>query len=297
METNIGQEFQEFYYNLLEMVPRMIVAFVVLIIFIIAGKIFYRTIGRRIQKKGSDKVVSSFISEIVKWGIYIMGVITALHIVGFGSIASSIITSAGIGAIIFGFAFKDIGENFLSGILLAVKRNFEINDIIEVDNYKGTVKDIDLRTTHIRNVEGKDIYIPNSVMLKNTVVNYTKDGFLRLGFMIGIAPESPIDDVRTLILDFLKTENYVLTKPGPKVLVKELGEFTTDVEVQFWIDVFDKDFPWGNDTDNTVRSYVIADIKKLLDANGIEMPSQVLEHKMYRNGTINVKSAEEEKGA
>lgn len=82
--------------------------------------------------------------------------IIALNMAGFGGVASSLIAGAGIGAIIFGLAFEDVGENFLSGIILALKRPFEIGDIIEITGYKGRVRDLNLRVTQLRNVEGED---------------------------------------------------------------------------------------------------------------------------------------------
>ena len=187
MNIDFSKIFNDFYSDISSMLPNIITGILVIIIFIIMGKLFYTFIGKRIQKKWKDTIISNFVSEATKWSFYIFGLIIALNIVGFGGIASSLIAGAGISAIIFGFAFKDIGENFLAGIILALKRPFEIGDIIEVEGYKGTVKDLDLRVTHLRNVEGKDIYIPNSSIIKNTLVNYTKDGnYDRLRSFMGV---------------------------------------------------------------------------------------------------------------
>lgn len=219
--------------------------------------------------------------------------IIALNIVGFGGIASSLIAGAGISAIIFGFAFKDIGENFLAGIILALKRPFEIGDIIEVDGYKGNVEDLDLRVTHLRNFEGKDIYIPNSSIIKNTLVNYTKDGNLRVNFMLGIAPESNILKTRSLILEYLTQNKQILQTPNPNVVVQELGEFTTDLQVLFWVDILaNKKLP-DSYLGHNIRSKIITDIKEILDTNNIDMPSQVIEHKMYGANKFVVRTEEE----
>ena len=257
------------------------------------GKLFYYFVGKRIQKKWKDTIISNFISEATKWSFYIFGIIIALNIVGFGGIAGSLIAGAGISAIIFGFAFKDIGENFLAGIILALKRPFEIGDIIEVQGFKGNVKDLDLRITHLRNSEGKDIYIPNSTIIKNTLINYTKDGNLRVNFMIGIAPESNIKQTRKLIINYLINNEQVLQTPLPNVIVSELGEFTTDLNVLFWVDILaNKKLP-DDYLGHNIRSKVITDIKEILDKNNIEMPSQVLEHKMNGGNKIVIKNENE----
>ena len=289
MNIDISKIFNDFYVEISSKIPSIITALLVIIIFIILGKLFYSLIGKRIQKRWKDTIISNFVSEATKWSFYIFGIIIALNIVGFGGVASSLIAGAGISAIIFGFAFKDIGENFLAGIILALKRPFEIGDIIEVDGYKGHVRDLDLRITHLRNVEGKDIYIPNSSIIKNALINYTKDGNLRVNFMIGIAPECNINETRMLIIDYLKQNKQVLKNPMPNVVVAELGEFTTDLQVLFWVDILtNKNLP-DHYLGHNIRSKAITDIKEILDANNIEMPSQVIEHKMYRDNTFEVK--------
>jgi small-conductance mechanosensitive channel len=292
MNIDFSKIFNDFYLEVSTKLPNIITAILVIVIFIAMGKLFYSFIGNRIQKRWKDTIISNFISEATKWSFYIFGIIIALNIVGFGGISSSLIAGAGVSAIIFGFAFKDIGENFLAGIILALKRPFEIGDIIEVQGYKGNVKDLDLRVTHLRNAEGKDIYIPNSSIIKNPLINYTKDGHLRVNFMIGIAPESSITETRSLIIEYLKQNKQILQTPLPNVIVQELGEFTTDLQVLFWVDILaNKKLP-DNYLGHNIRSKAITDIKEILDSNKIEMPSQVIEHKMYRNHKLEFKKME-----
>ena len=292
MNVDFSKIFNDFYLEISSKLPNMITGILVILLFIILGKLFNTFIGKRIQKRWKDTIISNFVSEATKWSFYIFGIIIALNIVGFGGIASSLIAGAGISAIIFGFAFKDIGENFLAGIILALKRPFEIGDIIEVQGYKGSVKDLDLRMTHLRNVEGKDIYIPNSSIVKNALVNYTKDGNLRVSFMIGIAPECSLSQTRDLIIDYLVKNKQILKSPVPNVIVQELGEFTTDLQVLFWVDLLaNKKLP-DSYLGHNIRSKVITDIKEILDGNNIEMPSQVIEHKMYRENKFEVRKKE-----
>lgn len=286
MKIDLYKIFSDYLTKISVLIPNIITAIIVLIIAIILGKIVYKVIAKTTQKRWQDNIMSNFFAQVIKWVFYLFGMIIALNIVGFTGIAGTIFAGAGVSAIVFGFAFKDIGENFLSGIILTLKRPFEIGDIIEIGGDKGTVKDLDLRTTHIRNAEGKDIYVPNSLILKNTVSNYTKDGYLRINFMIGIAPECDIDKTRKLILEYLNKNNEVLNEPNYNVIVQELGEFTTDIQVLFWIDILaNKNLP-ENYLGHSIRSKTITDIKSLLDLNNIEMPSQVIEHKMYRKNKL-----------
>ena len=291
MEQSITELLNSYWADLVGIIPKLIVALIVLGLFIALGRIFYKTLGKRIRNRWQDSIVSTFVSEAVKWGLYLFGLIMAFNVLGFENVAGSIIAGAGISAIIFGFAFKDIGENFLAGFLLAINRPFEIGDIIEVEGNKGTVSHVDLRTTHIRNAEGKDIYIPNAAFIKNALTNYTRDGLLRVTFMLGIAPECDIEQTRSLIYNYLIDTKEILNTPSPNVVVQELGEFTTDIQVQFWIDLFENRKNAELFLGNNIRSKTITDVKHILDNNGIEMPSQVLEHKMYRNNEIRLSQA------
>ncbi|QTY26501.1 mechanosensitive ion channel family protein [Flavobacterium sp. CS20] len=286
MNIDFQDIFSDFFYKISLLLPNIISAIVVLIIAIIAGKVVFKIIEKATNKKWKDSIISSFLAQIIKWTFYLFGVVIALNFLGFTGIANTLFAGAGVSAIVIGFAFKDIGENFLSGIILALKRPFEIGDIIEIQGDKGTVKALDLRLTHIRNPEGKDIYIPNSTIIKNTLTNYTKDGLLRINFMIGIAPECDIEKTRKLILDYLKTNKNILKNPEHNVVVQELGEYTTDIQVFFWINILSvKNLP-DEYLGHSIRSKVITDIKTILDKNNIEMPSQVIEHKMYRQNKI-----------
>ncbi|MGX1022952.1 mechanosensitive ion channel family protein [Psychroflexus sp. MBR-150] len=286
MNIDFQDIFSDFFYKISLLLPNIISAIVVLIIAIIAGKVVFKIIEKATNKKWKDSIISSFLAQIIKWTFYLFGVVIALNFLGFTGIANTLFAGAGVSAIVIGFAFKDIGENFLSGIILALKRPFEIGDIIEIQGDKGTVKALDLRLTHIRNPEGKDIYIPNSTIIKNTLTNYTKDGLLRINFMIGIAPECDIEKTRKLILDYLKTNKNILKNPEHNVVVQELGEYTTDIQVFFWINILSvKNLP-DEYLGHSIRSKVITDIKTILDENNIEMPSQVIEHKMYRQNKI-----------
>ncbi len=288
-------DLQEIFSDYLDLVgafvPNLIIGIFVLIFSVISGKVIYKIIAKYSQKRWEHNILSNFLAQVIKWTFYLLGMITAMNVMGFSSITNTLFAGAGVSAIVFGFAFKDIGENFLAGIILALKRPFEIGDIIEIQGDKGTVKDLDLRSTHLRNAAGKDIYIPNSSIIKNTLINYTKDGYLRVDFMIGIAPECDIERTRSLILEYLESNVAVLKSPASNVAVNKLGEFTTDLQVLFWIDILsNKELP-EDFLGHSIKSKVITDVKRILDQNNIAMPSQVLEHKMYGDHKIGIQQS------
>lgn len=286
--NKIGEIFREFWSELLELLPNVVSAIAVIIVFTFIGLIVQRIISIRVRKRWSDDLVAQFMSRLIKWIFVAIGFIIGMHFVGFGGVASSIIAGAGVSAIIVGFAFKDIAENFLAGFLLAVNRPFKVGDIIETENWKGPVKKLDLRVTHIRTVDGRDIYIPNAMIVKNVLINYTKDGLLRQEFLLGLDTEADLEAARRLIMDYMVGVPVILKDPKPNMLVHEIGESSIVVKVMFWVDVFGKVDPKEavnvGDTGETVKSRIMREVTSLLLSNGFTLPSVILEHKMYRSG-------------
>ncbi|MBT8190610.1 MAG: mechanosensitive ion channel family protein [Bacteroidia bacterium] len=281
MKDQLQNTFLEFWNTIIGMIPNIISALLVMLFFFLLGHYTYRLIEKRFSAKWKETVVTALTAGIVKWVLYLIGLIAAVDILGFSGILSSIIAGAGISAIIFGFAFKDIAENFLAGLFLAANRPFKIGNIIEVDGFKGTVKGLDLRTTHIRNVEGKDIYIPNSIIIKNTLVNYTKDGLLRQEFTLGLDIPSDVVQAKVLIMDHLLTFNEILKKPEPNVITSDIGDFTVNIKVLFWVDILKSKLESPAFLGMTVRSKVINDVKDLLLNKGFNLPSPIRELKVY----------------
>ncbi|MCB2219067.1 MAG: mechanosensitive ion channel family protein [Bacteroidetes bacterium] len=281
MYDNVLKSFENFWQSVITRLPDILVSVIVLVVFIVLGKLIYRVFKQRMQTRWKDSLISSFMSELIKWGIYIIGITVALFNLGLGGVASSLIAGAGVTAIIIGFAFKDIAENFLAGILLAINRPFKIGDIIEVSGIKGPVSGLDLRTTQVKMVDGRDIFIPNSTVIKNVFTNYTRDGLLRLEFILGIDTFSDIEMVRKIVLDHLAKQKDILKKPLANVTMEEFGESSITIKVVFWIDIFKDKKEDQVLLGEPVKSRMMREIKDLLIENGINMPAQIIEHKMY----------------
>ena len=169
-----------------------------------------------------------------------------------------------------GFALKDIGENFLAGILLAFKRPFKVGDTVDINGIRGVVLNLNLRDTQIKTPDGKDVFIPNATIIKNPLVNFTIDGFLRYDFIVGLDYGSDYQVARALILEAIQ-----------KVWVSELAESTLNLQVAFWVDTFDRKI-----ADLEVKSQAIIQVLTTLEKAGYNLPARVLEIKNYRDQPI-----------
>jgi small conductance mechanosensitive channel len=274
--------FSDFWNSILVLLPNILSGIITLIVFTLLGWIIKRITINRLRRKWEDTLVAEFIGGILKWIFISIGLILGLHFVGLGGVAISLMAGAGISALILGFAFKDIAENFLAGFLLAINRPFKKGDLIELNGFKGPVRKIDPRVTHVRTADGRDIYIPNSMIVSNVLINYTKDGLIRQEFVVGLDTFDNLAEARECVLEYFEKQPDILKQPIPNFIVEEIAESSIQIKILFWIDMFK--VATSNSYENTreiIRSRVVREIKDLLLANGFNLPSVIIEHKMY----------------
>ncbi|GGF22116.1 mechanosensitive ion channel family protein [Echinicola rosea] len=269
---------QESWRNFLESIPSIILGILIITI----GYIIARRIGEatrsRIRKRSSDPLMSKFLGNTVKICLSLLAIIYAMNIAGLGNITTFLLSSIGASAIIIGFAFKDIGENFISGIILAFNRPFNVNDTIEVGDLFGKIKSLEFRYTKLKTFDGKDVYIPNSDVLKKPVINYTEDGFFRWDFIVGIAYEDDVEQAKNVILETVNSHPDVIQDSIHENYVAEdqLATSTVNLKVFFWVDTYE-----FRREAVMVKGQVIKQVKEALASNDFSMPSDIVELKLY----------------
>ncbi|MEC8179711.1 MAG: mechanosensitive ion channel domain-containing protein, partial [Pseudomonadota bacterium] len=135
--------------------PNMAIALVIILITWIVARIAVRGVSRAIGKTDMRPSLQNLIDTVVKLGIWIIGLMIALIVVMPGMTPASLIAGLGIGAVAIGFAFQDIFENFLAGVLIMLREKMRIGDIIECEGIIGKVEHITLRETHVRKLSGE----------------------------------------------------------------------------------------------------------------------------------------------
>ncbi len=272
-----------YYDQIVSLLPKVIIALLVLFLsFYLAGKI-RRFAKNQLNARMEDPLLAQFFGRMMRWIVLIIGFLIILRIVGLGAAAASLLAGAGITAFIIGFAFKDIGENFLAGILMAFKRPFRIGDIVETAGITGVIKGLSLRDTHMKTFDGKDVYVPNGQIMKNPIFNHTIDGFMRLEFVIGLDYGSDLDKATRVIYETLEKIHGILWDEGrdPNVVISSLGSSTINITVYFWIDTFDKTI-----SGLAVKTNAIREVLQALTKAGIQMPSDIMELRTYNDRPI-----------
>ncbi|MDQ3193614.1 MAG: mechanosensitive ion channel family protein, partial [Bacteroidota bacterium] len=235
MEKELLQMSNDYWIGFIHILPRLALALVVILITVFIGRKISGLVKKRITKRLNDPLLANFIGRITNWIISLIGIIATMEIIGLANFAGGLIAGAGVSAIIIGFAFKDIGENFLSGLILAFNRPFNIGDIIETEDITGSIISLDLRTTTIKTFEGYDVFVPNSMIVNNPLKNYNREGTRRFDFTVGIDYDADVNRARELILNELKLIEEILKDPAPFVIVSELTSNSTNLKIYFWV--------------------------------------------------------------
>ncbi|WP_454061524.1 mechanosensitive ion channel family protein [Candidatus Nitrospira salsa] len=198
-------------------------------------------------------------------GIWIVGIL-ASAIVMFPSLTpGKVLTAIGLGSIAIGFAFKDIFENFIAGMLILLREPFQLKDYIECEEIEGFVEDITIRDTHIRQTDGQRVVVPNAKLFKNPVTVRTDLDRRRVTIMCGVAYGEDVDKARDVIAHAVQGLDTIDKEKDIQVFAQAFGASSIDFEVTWWTGSKPVDIRQSRDK-------VVAAVKKGLDDAGIEIP-------------------------
>lgn len=274
------------YDSVVAIFPKLILSIIILTILWLVTILIKKIFKARVYGKVRDPLMIKFIIGIIRWTILGVGILICLKVLGLDNIAVGLFSGAGVAALVLGFAFKDIGENFIAGILMAFNRPFKHGDLIQLGDQKGRVHNMGLRETVIKTYDGKDVFIPNANILKSNLINDTVDGLLRYEINLGLDYGSDLDKAFEIILDTIKNITGVLQIPEPKVYVDSFGESTINIQYTLWVNLFDTSIDRF-----AIRSEAFYRVWNNLTESNIAMPGKIIELKSYtKELPINVKT-------
>jgi len=203
------------------------------------------------------------IIKITRSSIIILGVFISLQQLGFD--LSAFLVSLGVVGFTIGFALQDISKNLIAGLLILLQQPFDIGDAIKVDDFAGTVINVDLRATEIRTVDGMIVLIPNADVYTSPITNYSREPNRRLELTLGIAYGSDLELVKQTALEAVASVETVLSEPAPEIGFENFGGSTIDCTLYYWLNV---------KADNLVmvRDAVVVAINAAFEEKHIEMP-------------------------
>lgn len=219
------------------------------------------------KKSSMDETTTVFINSLVKYGLLILGFVTALDSAGVKT--SAVLASLGIVGLTIGFAARDSLSNLISGLIIFLDRPFVIGDLVEIDGRYGEVQRITLRSTRIVTVDGKMLAVPNIDVVNKTVTSYTNFPHLRIDLPVTIGVNENINKARQILLDLVKNNPIYMDDPAPKVVVQELNDYNTLIVLKVWID---------NERDHIPeRDKLREEINETFNNANIDMPYETIQ--------------------
>ena len=255
--------------QMMSRIPYLIVASLVFVIFWVLSIFFKKAVTIILGSRKHHQNLVTVFRRVGSALILFLGFMVAMIIAVPSFTPGKLIGALGIGSVAIGFAFKDIFQNLLSGILLLLSEPFRIGDQIISGNFEGTVEDIQIRATTIRTYDGRKVVIPNSQLYTSPMTVNTAYSQRRLEFDVGIGYENNIIDAQQVILSVLKAAPTVSKLAEPSVIATALADSSVVLRVRWFIDD-------GTQT-NRVASIneVIILVKEALEKANISIPFPV----------------------
>ncbi|WP_019946130.1 mechanosensitive ion channel family protein [Hymenobacter aerophilus] len=248
------------------MLPNLLIGLVVLAIFTFIARGVRSGVERLTTARHQSQSLALLLSRLAYVFVLLLGILVMFTIMIPSFTPASLISALGIGGVAIGFAFKDIFQNFLAGMLLLLTEPFRINDQIKYKDFEGTVETIQTRATTIKTYDGRRVVIPNAELFINAVTVNTAYDKRRLEYDFGIGYGDNIAQARQVMLAAALSVEGVLSDPAPEALVVEIGESTIDIRLRWWIN------PPRRAAYMQSKDQVLEAVKNSLTKAGIDQP-------------------------
>lgn len=252
--------------NTIDMLPALVGALIVIIAtWLIAVGVRYGAF-RWAQQTEGDRSTEILIGRLGYGGVWVIGSVIALGVLGldFGALLGAL----GLTSVAIGFSLKDVLSNYISGVILLAARPFRLGDQVVIEDFEGTITQVQLRGTTLKTYDGRIVYIPNQEVFSASITNNTASPRRRSSVMVGIDYDADLSVAIQVIQTAVAKVDLVEPSPPPEVLVRELAASTVNLEVRFWVNSQRGEFL-------TMTSEVAQTIKEALQQAQVEMPTDI----------------------
>lgn len=251
---------------LVGMLPNAVVAVVVLLLFVLLSRYVSRVVVRGLERVIKSPQLVGLFGQIVRLGLLAAGAFVALSVLHLDKAVTSLLAGVGIVGLALGFAFQDIAANFVSGVLMAVRRPFTVNDLVKVSDFFGRVETINLRATRLTQLSGETVIIPNKDVFQNAIVNYTETKCRRVELEVGVSYGDDLEKAKQVAIEAVRSVQPRDESRDVELFFTGFGGSSIDFQIRFWI----------NDAEQLAyldaRSKAVMAIKQAFDDHGVTIP-------------------------
>jgi small-conductance mechanosensitive channel len=274
IDDSLGAHFHAAYRQMAEKLvaivafaPLLLVSILIVLVAAWVGGVLSRNL-RMLRLRIDNPYMDGLIRRTVRVVVTLVGVLLALNLLGLSTMVGAVLGSAGVVGLALGFAFKDIAENYIAGVLLSVRKPFSPGEQIRIDSYEGKVVALTSRATILMTMDGNQLQLPNALVFKSVLLNYSQNPKRRFDFRTTMDAAHSIRQAQTLALDAYSGIDGVLDDPAPSWTVVQNAP--TGIELQFfgWVDQRSSDL-------GKVRGEAIRLVKAAFARAGIQAPRTV----------------------
>lgn len=262
--TSIIEKLDTWLDGFIKALPNILVGIVVFIVMLYLGRWLGRLVKRMLKNKGRNNF-GDLLGAFTRYLITIAGIALSLTIMAPNLSPADLIASLGVSSVAIGFAFQDILQNWLAGILILLRQPFEIGDQIVVDNYEGTVEKVQVRSTIITTYDGQRIVIPNNTVYNNSVKVKTAHQFIRSQYDVGVGYDENYMEAMKILKETVEKIDGVTSEKPVETLVWDQADSWLTIRVRWWT---------KSDRASVVHTWskVLHDTQKAMDDAGIDLP-------------------------
>jgi len=233
---------------------------------------------RRAQR---NPFLTGLTGQSIRLGVLLAAALVVLDLLNATALVGALLGTAGVIGIALGFAFRDVAENYIAGILLSLRQPFAPHDHVVIDGHEGLVAALTSRATTLITLDGNHLRLPNALVFKSVILNYTRNPTRRFSFELGIGNSASISHAQRVILACLANIEAIMAEPAPSALVANLGDSSTLMRVSGWVDQRSASFP-------RVRSEAIRLVRRALAEASIDMPDPGYRVELRQAGSATV---------
>ncbi|CAO1654973.1 Small-conductance mechanosensitive channel [Parasphingorhabdus sp. NYA22] len=267
----LATQLRSMWEGVVSLLPNLVIAiFLIISTWIVAR--FATTIADRLTTRTSMRPsLQELVDTSVKIAIWTVGLLIALTILLPDLTPGSLIAGLGVGTVAIGFAFQDIFENFLAGILIMLREKMRIGDYISCEGIEGKVEQILLRETHIRKMSNELTIVPNSILFKNPVEILTDHNSRRHEVIVGVSYDTDLEKARDVLRAAVKSSDSTDDQKPVDIFACEFNSSSVDFKLRWWSGSAQRDM-------HESRDQVIRLVKRALDDANIEIPFPYITH-------------------
>jgi len=226
--------------------------------------------------------IADLIRQLIRIFFLLVGVVLALDVLGATAVIGTLLGAAGIVGLAVGFAVRDTVENYIASIMLSIRQPFNPKDFVKIEGHEGFVISLTSRATILMEMDGNHIRIPNAIVFKSTIINYSTNPHRRFVFELGVDAESDLDVALDIGLETVRAQDFVLREPSPGAWIDKLGDSNVVLIFVGWIDQNKTDFL-------RARSEAMRLVKNALETSGFSLPEPIYRLR-FDNGALDALS-------